>query len=154
MQMGLEVHIPVLVGRVQIFVTGGQGGPSQIPFLFMDYTMRSVLGRGMTSTELRYFILPVGRYKIRLENSPSGIDEMRSLGVNAAELGPDEFFARDESVASELRATGFSIVAGFVPITFHFPGGLVDSPAELDRVFGRLQDSGAEDAALAMVGQD
>ncbi len=81
-------------------------------------------------------------------------DEMRTLGVNAAELGPDGFFARDESVASELRATGFSIIAGFVPITFRFPGGLVDSPAELKRVFARLRDSGAEYAVLAIVGQD
>ncbi len=81
-------------------------------------------------------------------------DEMRSLGVNAAELGPDGFFARDESVASELRATGFSIVAGFVPIRFNFPGGLMDSPAELDRVFGRLRDAGAEYAVLAIVGQE
>ena len=82
------------------------------------------------------------------------LDEMRSVGVRASELGPDGFFARDESVASELKATGFSIVAGFVPITFRFPGGLVDSPAELDRVFGRLRDSGAEYAVLAIVGQD
>ena len=81
-------------------------------------------------------------------------DEMRSLGLDAAELGPDGFFARDDAVASELRATGFSIVAGFVPITFSFPGGLVDSPAELDGVFSRLRDSGAEYAVLAIVGQD
>ena len=82
------------------------------------------------------------------------LDEMRAVGVNASELGPDGFFARDESVASELRATGFSIIAGFVPITFHFPVGLVESPAELDRVFARLRDSGADYAVLAIVGQD
>ena len=79
-QMGQESHVMVRVGRVQILVTGGPGF-SQIPFLFMDYTMRTVLGKGMTSPELRYFILPVGSYKIRLENSPSGIDEIRSFDV-------------------------------------------------------------------------
>ena len=79
-QMGQESHVVVRVGRVQITVTGGQGF-TQVPFLFMDYTMRTVLGRGMTSGELRYFILPVGSYKIRMENSPTGIDEMRSIEV-------------------------------------------------------------------------
>ncbi len=79
-QMGQESHIVVRVGRIQVLITGGQGF-SQIPFLFMDYTMRTVLGRGMTSGELRYFILPVGSYKIRLENSPSGLDEIRSFEV-------------------------------------------------------------------------
>ena len=79
-QMGQEAHVVVRVGRVQVMVTGSQGF-SQIPFLFMDYTMRTVLGRGMTTSELRYFILPVGSYKIRMENSPSGVDEMRSIEV-------------------------------------------------------------------------
>jgi hypothetical protein len=73
--------VPVRVGRVQVIVTGGEGFSSQIPFLFMDYTMRTVLGKGMTSSEIKYFIVPVGSYKIRLENSPSGVDEMRSLDV-------------------------------------------------------------------------
>ena len=79
-QMGQESHVVVRVGRVQVMVTGGQGF-SQVPFLFLDYTMRTVLGRGMTSSELRYFILPEGSYKIRMENSPSGVDEMRSIEV-------------------------------------------------------------------------
>ncbi len=79
-QMGQEAHVVVRVGRIQVLITGGQGF-SQLPFLFMDYTMRTVLGRGMTSGELRYFILPVGSYKIRLENSPSGLDEIRSFEV-------------------------------------------------------------------------
>ena len=79
-QMGQESHVVVRVGRVQVMVTGAQGF-TQVPFLFMDYSMRTVLGRGMTSSELRYFILPVGSYKIRMENSPSGVDEMRSIEV-------------------------------------------------------------------------
>ena len=79
-QMGQESHIVLQLGRVQVLITGGQGF-SQIPFLFLDYTMRTVLGRGMTTGELRYFILPVGTYKLRLENSPSGLDEIRSFEV-------------------------------------------------------------------------
>ena len=82
------------------------------------------------------------------------LDEMRSLGVNASELGPDGFFARDGSVVSDRRATGFSIIAGFVPIALRFPGGLVDSPQDLDQTFARLGESGAEYAVLAIVGQD
>lgn len=79
-QMGQEAHVVLQLGRVQVLITGGQGF-TQIPFLFLDYTMRTVLGRGMTTGELRYFILPVGTYKLRLENSPSGLDEIRSFEV-------------------------------------------------------------------------
>lgn len=80
-QMGQEVYAPVRVGRLQIVITGDQQMSRQIPFQFLDYNMRTVLGRGMTTGEVRYFILPVGRYKIRLENTADGIDEMRPVDV-------------------------------------------------------------------------
>ena len=36
----------------------------------------------MTSPEIRYFVLPTGRaYKIRIENSPTGVDEIRPVEV-------------------------------------------------------------------------
>ena len=41
-----------------------------------------MLGRGMTSTEVRYFIVPVGEYKVRIENSPTGLDEIRPVQVS------------------------------------------------------------------------
>ena len=52
------------------------------PFLIFDYNLRTMLGRGMTSTEVRYFIVPVGEYKVRLENSPTGLDEIRPVQVS------------------------------------------------------------------------
>ena len=37
----------------------------------------------MTSTEVRYFIVPTGEYKVRMENlSGSGRDEIRPVQVN------------------------------------------------------------------------
>ena len=56
-------------------------------------------------------------------------DEMRSLGIRASELGPNGFFATDQKVAEALKADGFSIIAGFVPLSFRFPDGLLDTMA-------------------------
>ena len=76
------------------------------------------------------------------------LDEMRSLGIYASELGPNGYFARDKNAVEEIRSSDFSIIAGFVPITFHFPGGMNNSYAELERVFSELKDAGAEYAVL------
>ena len=78
------------------------------------------------------------------------LEEIRSTGMRAAELGPDGYFATDEEVACQIRESDFSIVAGFVPLTFRFPGGLVDSRSDLGRTFARLRDTGARLALLAI----
>ena len=84
--MGEDMYVGIPVGRFQLRFLG-QGGPQQVPFVVMDYNMRGVLGKLMTSTELRHFILPAGRpYKIRVENSPTGVNENRSLEVRVGSI--------------------------------------------------------------------
>ena len=78
--MGQDVYASIPVGRFQVIFSDSQGR-SQVPFLIYDYNLRTMLGRGMTSTEVRYFIVPVGEYKVRIENSPSGMDEIRPVQV-------------------------------------------------------------------------
>ena len=83
--MGEERYVQVPIGRFQIFFWEQRGDSrerAQVPFLIYDYSMRTVLGKGMTSTEVRYFIAPVGNYKIRIENSPTGLDEIRPVQVS------------------------------------------------------------------------
>lgn len=79
--MGQVVYITIPIGRFQVIFSDSQGR-SQVPFLIYDYNLRTMLGRGMTSTEVRYFIVPVGEYKVRIENSPTGLDEIRPVQVN------------------------------------------------------------------------
>ncbi len=76
----IEKYVSVRVGRFQVMVAGTQFG-ANMPFVIMDYTMRNVLGRGMTSRQVRHFIVPEGQYKIRMENSPTGFDEIRPVEV-------------------------------------------------------------------------
>lgn len=80
--MGQEVYATIPIGRFQlIFFEGSER--RQVPFLIYDYNLRTVLGRGMTSTEVRYFIVPTGEYKVRIENlASSGSDEIRPVQVN------------------------------------------------------------------------
>jgi hypothetical protein len=89
--MGEEVFKRVPVGRFQVLFTGGEGFGSQVPFLIMDYNMRTVLGNGMTSTEVRHFVVPEGVYKIRIENSPTGLDEIKHLEVFFHRVTPINF---------------------------------------------------------------
>ena len=79
--MGQEMYATIPIGRFQIIFSDAQGR-SQVPFLIFDYNLRTMLGRGMTSTEVRYFIVPVGEYKVRIENSPTGVDEIRPVQVS------------------------------------------------------------------------
>ena len=79
--MGQEVYATIPIGRFQVIFSDSQGR-SQVPFLIYDYNLRTMLGRGMTSTEVRYFIVPVGEYKVRIENSPTGLDEIRPVQVS------------------------------------------------------------------------
>lgn len=81
-------------------------------------------------------------------------DEMRSLGFQASELGPNGYFANDKKVADALKADGFSIIAGFVPVTFRFPDGLHDAEEKLHDNFARLSGSSAVLAVLAVTGED
>ena len=80
-QMGQEIYATIPVGRFQLIYFEGQER-RQMPFLIYDYNLRTVLGRGMTSTEVRYFIVPTGEYKVRIENlSGLGSDDIRPVQV-------------------------------------------------------------------------
>ncbi|MCC7262606.1 MAG: hypothetical protein IT369_08815 [Candidatus Latescibacteria bacterium] len=89
-KMGQEVYQRVPVGRFQIIFSGGDqfGVGAQMPFLIMDYNMRTVLGRGITSTEVKHFIVPENVYKIRMENSQAGLDEIRPVEVVFGRITP------------------------------------------------------------------
>ena len=79
-------------------------------------------------------------------------EEMRSLGLRASELGPNGYFACDTRVTQAMRSSDFSIIASFVPLTFRFPDGMIDSTESLHETFSSLKDVGAELAVLAVAG--
>ena len=79
-------------------------------------------------------------------------EEMTSLGFRVSELGPNGYFAYDARVVEAMGGSDFSIIAGFVPITFRFPDGMIDSSERLHETFSRLKDAGAEFAVLAVAG--
>jgi len=79
--MGEEKYVPIPVGRFMVRVVG-DSGPLQVPYVITDYNVSAILGRGMTSPLVNYAIVPAGRpYKVRLENLPTGLDEIRSVQV-------------------------------------------------------------------------
>ena len=80
--MGQENYVNVRVGRFQVQFQGDSVMGSQMPFLIWDWNMSTILWRGMTSSEIRMFIVPEGRYKIRIENSSSGFDVIKPVEVN------------------------------------------------------------------------
>lgn len=86
-KMGEERYVQVPVGRFQLLVQGSSQFV-QLPFLILDYSLRTVLGNGMTSTEVRHFITPAGEYKVRLQNSALGIDEIRPVQVSFGRITP------------------------------------------------------------------
>jgi inosose dehydratase len=60
--------------------------------------------------------------------------EMRDLGIQATEAGPDGYLGRDPDAAAALvRDYGLRLVGGFVPVVLHRPGALapVEHSAEL-----------------------
>jgi len=83
--MGETRYAAVPLGRFQVLALDNTGTRQQYPFLIYDYSMNAVLGRGMTSIETRYFLVPAGNYKIRLENAPSGMDEIRPVQVSVGQ---------------------------------------------------------------------
>jgi len=85
--LGEEKWVPVQVGRFMLNVTRN-GARTQVPFLVLDYQMRTVLGQGMTSTQVRHFIARPGIYKVRIEMLGSNIDQIRDVEVNMGRVTP------------------------------------------------------------------
>ncbi|MFH1008892.1 MAG: hypothetical protein V1800_15560 [Candidatus Latescibacterota bacterium] len=76
---GQENHVRVPVGRFMVNVTqqtdpgSSSSGRAQFPFRVYDFGRKTVLlDRGMTSTQSRHFIAPVGMYKVELTPRVSG----------------------------------------------------------------------------------
>ena len=86
-RMGQETLKVVRVGRFQVTMSGALSG-SRLPFVIMDYNMSNILGRAMTSPLVRHFIVPENHYKIRIENSSSGLDVQRPLEVSFGRITP------------------------------------------------------------------
>ena len=57
-------------------------------FLLWDYSFRHVIGEGMTSTQVRHYITRPGRYKVRIEQLGSGIDEQHNVDVTQGRVTP------------------------------------------------------------------
>ena len=80
---GQEKHVKVPVGRFMINVIQEReqqpfgSGKIRLPFRVYDFGRRTVLlDRGMTSTQAKYFIAPLGTYKVEL--TPRSFDETGS----------------------------------------------------------------------------
>ena len=92
--MAEERYATPQVGRFMLRMLT-DAGAIQVPFLITDYTMRTVLGKGMTSAEVRHFIVPAGRtYKVRIENLPTGLDQIRNVEVRFGGLTQVEIDTR------------------------------------------------------------
>ena len=101
--MGEERYATPQVGRFMLRLFTDPGIVQiPTPFLITDYNMRTVLGRGMTSTEVRHFIVPAGRtYKVRMENSPTGRDEILEVEVRFGGITQIEIDARTPAVEQQ-----------------------------------------------------
>ena len=86
-KLGEVAWVPVQVGRFMLNVTRN-GTPVQVQFLLYDYNMRTVLGRGMTSTQVRHFITRPGIYKVRIEMLGAGIDQHTLVEVGMGRVTP------------------------------------------------------------------
>ena len=84
--VGQEKHVQVPVGRFMINVIQESdqtqqlfsSGRIRLPFRVYDFGRRTVLlDRGLTSTQVKYFIAPIGDYKVELTpRSGSSIDHI------------------------------------------------------------------------------
>ncbi|MFD1859109.1 inosose dehydratase [Aeromicrobium camelliae] len=74
--------------------------------------------------------------------------QMRDLGIEATEFGPDGFLPDDpEQKAATLAAFGLRAVGGFLPVVLHDPA--VDPLPIVDRFIDALLASGAEVVVVA-----
>ena len=86
-RMGQETLKVARVGRFQVILSGANSG-SRLPFVIMDYNMSNILGRAMTTPDVRHLVVSEGHYKIRIENSTSGLDVQRPLEVSFGRITP------------------------------------------------------------------
>jgi hypothetical protein len=94
--LGETKYVPVPVGQFNLIVTSptddptSPGGQLQFPFKIWDYNKRTLLGRGMTSTQVKYFVAREGLYKVSIEPNPgSNVGELiQEVRVQAGRVFP------------------------------------------------------------------
>lgn len=94
-RLGEITSVPVPVGQFDLIVVSsdasgsGPGSQVQFPFKIWDYTRRSLLGTGMTSTQVKHFVAREGLYKLSLEPDPgSGGELIAEVRVQAGRVFP------------------------------------------------------------------
>ena len=85
-KLGEEKWVRVQVGRFMLNVTRG-GEPAQVRFLIYDYNLRTVLGQGLTSTQVKHFIARPGIYKVWIEMQGAG-SVIRDVEVSMGRVSP------------------------------------------------------------------
>ena len=86
-RLGEETHVPIRIGKFMLNFTI-DGEARQMRFLLWDYSFRHVIGEGMTSTQVRHYITQPGRYKVRIEQLASGLDEQHDVEVSQGRVTP------------------------------------------------------------------
>lgn len=91
-----------------------------------------------------------------LQLSPDRVlSEMRSLGIEATEAGPDGYLGRDPALVRALLARhGLELVGGFLPVVLHDPERLDASLATARRAAATLGGLGASVLSTAAVLDD
>jgi inosose dehydratase len=78
------------------------------------------------------------------------LTELAAAGLSATELGPDGFFpGSPEQVAKEFKASGLTLVGGFVPAVLHIPEKRDAQIENVERNARILSGAGAEVLVLA-----
>ena len=93
---GETKYVRVPVGQFSLIVTLSSSDPNtpasqvQYPFKIWDYSKREFLGRGMTSTQIKYFVAREGLYKVSIEPNPgSNLGEfIQDVRVQAGRVFP------------------------------------------------------------------
>ena len=85
--LGEVKRVPVQLGRFMVNVVR-DGARSQVRFVVYDYQMRSMLGQGMSSPQVRHFVARPGLYKIRIQMPDQQVDKRRDLKVSMGAVTP------------------------------------------------------------------
>lgn len=117
---GETKYVPLPVGQFSLIVTTSGSDPSapsaqvQYPFKIWDYSKRGFLGRGMTSTQVKYFVAREGLYKVSIEPSPgSNLGELiQDVRVQAGRVFPVRIDISSPGTTETPGGAGTSTVPG------------------------------------------
>ena len=86
-KLGEVTQVPVHIGKFMLNLSV-DGEPRQMRFLLWDYNLRHVIGKGMTSTQVRHYITRPGNYKVHIEQLAAGIDQRTDVEVSMGRVTP------------------------------------------------------------------